>query len=131
MEKNSGRSKEAAKMAQAVEMQGLIKSIGHPLFADEQRVFRIERAARKLGITIRSAKAYWYGEREKIPSHHMDRARELAGEPIVKEAKNELAALRQRIARLETALAIQDEDFTGPFRDALRQSSGGADRTLD
>lgn len=118
-------------MAQAIEMQSLIKLIGSPLFADEQRIFRIERAARKLGITSRTAKAYWYGERTNIPSRDMDLARSLAGEPIVKEAKNELAALRQRIARLETAMAVQDEDFSGPFRDALRQSAGRSDRAMD
>lgn len=125
MEKNSGRNNEAARMAHAVEMQSLIKLIGTPLFADEQRIFRIERAARKLGTSVRTAKAYWYGERTKIPSSHMDKARELAGIPIVKEAKNELAALRQRIARLETALAVQDEDFHRAQIAGLRQSSGG------
>jgi hypothetical protein len=131
MEKISSGEKQAAKMNQAIEMQSLIKSIGSPLFADEQRIFRIERAARKLGITARTAKAYWYGERLNIPASDMDRARDIAQTPVVKEATNELAALRQRIARLETALAVQDEDFSSPFRDALRQSIGSENRTLD
>jgi hypothetical protein len=64
----------------------------------------LSRAARRLGLSRRTAKAYWYGERTDVPAELMDRARNIANEPLVIEAKNELTELRERIARLEAIL---------------------------
>jgi uncharacterized membrane protein YccC len=118
-------------MSAVAEMRQHARAIGAPLFADEQVLFRIERVARRLSITARRARAYWYGEAASIPADHMDRARQIARQPIEQEASDAFAELQNRIARLEAALAVSDPDFHGPSLDALRVSAGRPDRAVD
>lgn len=130
-EKKSSSENKAMEMNATIEMRDHVRLIGWPQFPDEQVLFRIERVARRLGITPRRARAFWYGEATNIPAEHMDKARRLARAPLEEEARNEFAELQNRIARLEAALAVQDEDFHRPAIDALRVSSGRDDRAVD
>ncbi|WP_425087794.1 hypothetical protein [Stappia sp.] len=131
LEKKSSNECKGLEMTTAMEMQEHIRKIGWPSYPDEQVVFRIERAARKLGVSIRRARSYWYGEPATIPADHMDKARRLSRVPVEEKARNEFAELQTRIARLEAALSVQDPEFHGPEIDALRNIRRGADRAVD
>jgi len=112
-------------------MAGLVREIARPGAAPGEGAARaIARAARRLGLSYRQAARLWHRDRKVIPSDLMDRALRLADEPIVDEARNELAELNTRIAKLE-ALLVQDEDFMRPHVDALRASSRRPDRSVD
>ncbi len=75
-------------------------------------------------------KGVWYGEARHIRAHEM--ADLLAAKNRkLNEARNEYQELKDRIARLETAVAVADEDFSRPFVDALRYARRGMDRTGD
>lgn len=131
LEKKSNSENKAMEMDATIEMREHVRQIGWPKFPDEQVLFRIERVARRLRISARRARSYWYGEPATITAEHMDKARRLARAPLEEEARNEFAELQNRIARLEAALAVQDEDFHSPSIDALRVSSGRDDRAVD
>lgn len=113
------------------EMKTLIRRLGKPIVDGEGRKSRIPRVARLLGISERKCRSYWDEECEHPHPGHFAKVKRLLGEPIVQEASHELDKLRERIARLETALAVQDENYTEPFRHALRQSVGRSDRSMD
>lgn len=49
-------------MDATIEMREHVRKIGWPQFPDEQVLFRIERVARRLRISARRARSYWYGE---------------------------------------------------------------------
>lgn len=60
----------------------------------------------------------------------MERAQQLAKEPLVREARNELTELDARIAKLE-ALFVSDPDFGRAHVDALREAFRRPDRPVD
>jgi hypothetical protein len=116
--------------AAAVEFSDLMKKIAGPRSFGELNTVGIYRAGRKLGLSRRQALAYWYCERSRIPTELMDQARALALEPVVSEAKDALAELERRIARLE-ALLVQAADADRAGGDARREGHRGSDRALD
>jgi ubiquinone biosynthesis protein UbiJ len=95
--------------AAVVEFSRLMRRVAEPAVPGELVAHAINRAARRLGLTRRQAKSYWYGERTHVPADLMDKAREIAAEPSVIEARDELKQLRDRVARLE-ALLLADAD---------------------
>lgn len=79
-------------------------------------------------FTERRARSIWEGTAARIDAEeaHAIRQAEIA------EASREYRELRCRLAKLETALAVADEEFFGPQMDAHRRASaplGGMDRT--
>lgn len=87
------------------EMQRLIRSIAGPARAGEKDEQLRARAARRLNahlpghhqISDRRAKSYWYAEIDLIPSHHMDRARELAGVQGIQELADAVEHIEARV----------------------------------
>lgn len=94
------------------EMKRLVREIAGKATAGEKEPQLMARAARRLNaglpgdlqVSDRKLRAYWYAETSDIPSHHMDRARELAFvQPIeeaihaVETAERFLEGLRQRL----------------------------------
>lgn len=72
----------------------------------------------------------WRGEVEPR-WWEMDAIRRAAADrQALKETRSEYAALTARIARLEAALSVQDEEFHRPGVDALRAVAGGDRRAL-
>jgi hypothetical protein len=129
MANNSSRGGRVVTAA-VLEFSRLLRRAAEPSTPGELVTHAINRAARRLGLTRRTARAYWYGERAHVPADLMDKARAIAAEPQVVEARHEFAKFEARLARLE-ALLVADEDFFGPQVDALRSAARGLDRTLD
>lgn len=72
----------------------------------------------------------WRQEARRVDAEEIDaiRAARRAQQAGAREARDELAELRARLARIETALRISDTQFHRPEIDALRQSVGGPRR---
>ena len=95
----------------------------------------ISTTARRLGWGYGRTRDIWYAnarridgfEKEQLKAIHAKRA-EAAEKRI---ARNEYAELCDRITRLETALAVADEDHGRPLIDALRAIMGHVDRARD
>lgn len=97
------------------EMQRLFRKIaGKPLAGEKDDQLR-SRAARRMNagldefeqIGLRLAKSYWYGEIEKVPSHHMDRARELAFVHPLQEATDAIESAERFLEELRRRLAVR------------------------
>jgi hypothetical protein len=116
--------------AAVLEFSRLLRRAAEPSTPGELVTHAINRAARRLGLTRRTARAYWYGERAHVPADLMDKARAIAAEPPVVEARHEFAKFEARLARLE-ALLVADEDFHRASVDALRELARGPHRPLD
>ena len=116
--------------AAVLEFSRLLRQVAEPATPGELVSHAIHRAARRLGLSVPVARAYWYGQRGAVPSDLMDMARHLAAEPLVIEARNELAEIDARLARIE-AILLQDTQFHGPAAAALREVARGSDRPLD
>lgn len=75
-------------------------------------------------FTERRARSIWEGTAKRIDAEEaavLRRAR-------LEEARREQAELRERLARLDTALAAIDEDFHGPQMAAHRAAASGLGR---
>lgn len=69
----------------------------------------------------RRARAIWEGKARRIDAEEADALR-LAE---IEESRREQRELRQRLARLDAALAVADEDFHSETRAAMQQQMGG------
>lgn len=86
------------------------------------------QAYRRLGLaTERRARAIWNGEAKRIDASEMDALRNHA----LKQARQEYARFKDRIATLENALRVSDPKFHGTQIDALRSLSSGSDSPMD
>lgn len=105
--------------------QTLMQDYAFQTWPRANQKYRIWKLSRLLKWTERRTKALWYCEQGISV-----RAEEMAALEQLKtqEVKNEYAELRQRIARLEAALAVQDEAFHRPQIDALEQQIRGRGR---
>lgn len=100
------------KESPADEMQRLIRQIGGKAIAGEKDDQLRARAARRLNAELppkqqigpRRAKAYWYSEIADVPSHHMDRARELGFVQPIEEAFNAIETAEQFLDNLRQRL---------------------------
>lgn len=92
----------------AAEMQRLLRTIAGEKRADENNKSLLSRVYRRLqlgDLTHRTLESYWRGTVRDVPSHHMDRARELAfvqplqeAQDAVERAEAFLEGLRARLA---------------------------------
>lgn len=69
----------AAQMSECTltEMQGIVRAAAQPYEPGEPVKGAIVRAARRLGMNYRRARAYWYGEVRLVPAHEADHLRAL------------------------------------------------------
>lgn len=71
-------------------------------------------------FTVRRARSLHEGSARRVDGAEIE-ALKLAQ---IKEARREQQELRERLARLDAALAVADEDFHGETRTALREQMG-------
>jgi hypothetical protein len=138
---NNTENSEIKTMSAAVEAPVLItKLIGlRPIGESQKAAFN--RAAREISKLMRAGSMtatrledIYRGEARRIDADEMDALRAAARHPASIEARNDIAELRSRLARIEAALSVQDAQFHGPAIDALRLLDGrrgGVDRTVD
>jgi hypothetical protein len=113
------------KRSEEMPMQELVAAVAGPREWGDTRQSWIARAARRANISYRQARAIFYGEIDD-PEHKAVRRMQAAiDHQQEKDAANELADLRSRIARLEALLVSSDADFHRPTLDSLRESDGG------
>lgn len=124
-------------MSAVAEAAVLLKEIAEPRPAGDTVKGAINRAARRVSKFMLSpmrpgrAEDIWRQEARAIRAEEMDAIRRAAkADRLKEEAKDELAKIDARIARLE-ALLVQDEDFyrgqVDAERSALRRLRGSVD----
>lgn len=91
---------------------------------DDQRRQQIMRAARRLKWNESRVKHLWYREAVATAAELI----QIEDYLRLREARNEYQQLRDRIARIEAAMGIQDPEFAGPHIDALQHATSGARR---
>jgi hypothetical protein len=117
----------------ALEMRRSICTVAGTRGWQENRKSWLAKAARKIGISPRQAQSLFYNEgnpraelvervRAAVRKRQVERTR---------EARNELAELNARIARVEALLRVSDPDFHQPEIDAAREMAGRTNRTVD
>ncbi len=102
MQENSSRTRSVELTAS--EFSYLLRRAAEPACPGELVTHAINRVARRLGISRRTARAYWYGERRHVPADLMDRARALAGTISPPKSGDRLSDLQARVTRLEKLL---------------------------
>jgi hypothetical protein len=124
----SKKAKGIVVTAAVMEMTRLVRSAASPAVPGERVAHAIARAARRLGFDRGRTESFWYGKVRSPSPEELETARAVA----VKHAKD-LELLRHEyrrafdiLARLETRLAVVDEDFHQPSISALRDMAGGA-----
>ena len=138
---NNTENSETLEMSAASEAPVLIsRLIGLRSIGESQKA-AFNRAAREINRLMRAGSMsaarledIYRGEARRIDADEMDALRAAARSPASIEARNDIAELRARLARLETALCLQDPQFHGPSIDALRVldgGRGGVDSALD
>ena len=117
----------------ALEMGRLVRLAASPVVPGEHVDYAIGRAARRLGFTRGRVKSFWYGKARGPSPEELETARKVA----VKHAqdlellRNEHRRAVEILARLETRLAVIDEDFHQPDTSALRDMARAASRPGD
>lgn len=102
--------------------QDLMRGYAVDAWPRDNHKSRIWRLARKLQWGHRRTRALYNNEHgTRVGAAEMAALQQLK----LVEARNEYTELKDRIARLETALAVIDPDFHSPTIDALGQSHGG------
>lgn len=111
-------SEKESNLTALVEASGLLRIMAAP----ERGKRALLKLSGKLPWSYRHIKAVWYCEDKTLvcadEMNQLRRAARLVKEE--QEASNEVAQLRQRIARLESLLLVQDEDFHCETVTALR-----------
>lgn len=89
--------------------------------------YRKARLATLLQVSSRRIKSLWEGEQSAvIRQSEAEAVRRLLGQKQIEEAtRDDIAALQNRIARLEAALFAQDEEFHQPQVGAFREAARG------
>lgn len=108
------------------EMSEAVKSLGGGGKADAA----IYAASRVVGLPASLVARLRWKKIKRIPADVADAVREARDRAAAEEARNELAQLDARLARLE-AFLVQDEEFYRPSVDALRAVARGEDRPMD
>jgi hypothetical protein len=111
-----------SKMSALVEASQLVKSLASPPMVGDTVKRQISRAARRIPFWSTSrVKSIWYrDERYRISADDLSQLRLLANKQQQDAGHAELQKLRARVARLEAALRLADEDFHQHSLDALR-----------
>lgn len=109
----------------AIEMRKAIIELAGSRAVFDSRTRWLERAAEKAGVSYRTAKALFYCEATNphisaVEKVRAARARKQKNDALHATANETYADLLARIARLEAALRVADEDFFEHQTDALR-----------
>ena len=115
----------------ALEMRSRLLTLAGPRRWTDTRESMLARAARRAGITYRTAKSLFYCESADPKSSVVERIRAATAEQEATNARQEYRELCDRIARLEADLRIQDEEFHSPDVDAFGAMARGSDRSMD
>lgn len=117
----------------AVEMKNAVIALAGERRWNETRQRWLERAARRAGITYRSARALFYCEPHQPRAavlHKVRAAVERKNKSLEANAHNANQGLLDRLARIEAALMASDPDFyseaISAIRDTARQINGKA-----
>jgi len=130
----SEKTKEKSEMSDVAECQSLIRDLFPPALGSVGE--RIRTAARRLEWRFTRTNDIWYAQARRIDGFEKEQLKALKAEREAREAKEkadrerstsreEYRNLRNRIARLEAALAISDAEHSQPFRDGLQHAMGG------
>ncbi len=127
------RKGDVSKMSALVEASQLVKALASPPMVGDTVKRQIARAARRIPFWSTSrVKSIWYrDERYRIGADDLAKLRLLANKQQQDTGHAELQKLRARVARLEAALRLADEDFHSNQIDALRRSVGDPDSAMD
>lgn len=103
--------------------QSALKEIAGPRMADDPIKAVIDRLSRQTGLGHSRTYEIWYGR-----ARHLEQSEQIQIADALEKrrrlvARNELAELRARLARLETLLASTDPDFHCETLTALRNSA--------
>lgn len=124
----------------AIEMRQAIVTLAGERSWTETRQRWLERAARRAGITYRSARALFYCEPHQPRAAVVDQVRAAVSQQKREEAisREELAEMRTRIALAEARFDRMDAEFFHPTIEAFRQATSplgaqanGSDRRSD
>lgn len=134
-------NKEVFLMSAVAEASTLLRSVAEPCPAGDSVKAAINRAAKRVAKFIPPhwssrwhvgrAEDIWRQEARGVWAEEMDAIRRAADAKVAQEARNEFRELNAKIARLEAAMGISDEDFTRPQADAWRASLGPSHRPVD
>ena len=137
-------NKEVFLMSAVAEASTLLRSVAEPCPAGDSVKSAINRAAKRVARFIPPhwasrwhvgrAEDIWRQEARGVWAEEMDAIRRAADAKVAQEARNEYRQITARIARLEAALRLSDEEFHRSNVDGLRQSAGlagGEDSSVD
>lgn len=131
---------EVVSMSAVAEASALLRQIAEPRPVGDSVKAAVRRASRRVAAFIPPhwtrwhvgrAEDIWHRQARGVWAEELDAIRRAADVRIVEEARHERAALADRIARLEAALRLSDEDFHRPDLDALRGLGGPPDRPVE
>jgi len=109
------------------EMSEAVKGLGGAGKADAA----IYAASRVIGLPASIVARLRWKKIKRVPADVADAVREARDKAAAQEARNEYDKLHARLARLEAALLVSDEEFHGPSIDALRRVARRQDRPVD
>lgn len=116
MPEKYSRNPESVVMSVALEMKHAIVALAGSRMPSDTRESMIARAARRADISIRQAKALFYGEYRDPRASIVEKVR-----AAIKEDTAETHAAR--LCALEATLAHVDPEFFGPAVQALREAA--------
>jgi hypothetical protein len=104
----------------------MLRELSKPLPRDEKITVIIERTARRAGLSYSRCFEIWYGRARRIEPAEIARISDALEQKKRLDARNELSELRLRLARLESLLALSDEEF---HRDTIDQTRAALRRS--
>ena len=118
---------ERSNMTDVAECSELIKGV---VSRDHRSVKDwINTTARRLGWEYGRTRDIWYANARRIDGFEKEQLKAVKAKRQAEQERNlsraEYKTLKDRIARLEAALAISDAEHSEPFRAGLQQSMGG------
>lgn len=124
----SKKSKGSVVSSAVMEMSRLVRYAASPSVPGERVPHAIARAARRLGFDRGRTESFWYGKVKSPTPEELEAARRVAVERArdLELLRDEYCRAFDILARLETRLAVVDEDFHQPSISALRHMASGA-----
>lgn len=110
-------------MDQITAAQRLLRELAGPRLAGDPIKAVIGRLSRQLGFGYSRTYEIWYGRAPLLHQSEIDQLAEAFEKKRRMEARNELAELRARVARLESMYRTTDPDFFSEEITALRNST--------
>lgn len=128
-------------MSAVAEASALLRSLADPRPAGDSVKSAISRAAKRVARFVPPhwahrwhagrAEDIWRQEARGIWAEEMDAIRRAADARAAEGARDEFKEISDRIARLEAAMGVSDEEFHSDQGHAWRASIGRSDRTVD